>query len=481
MPKKIQQWIKRITDSEMPVFSRTAQEIISVSQGDETSAAQLSKVVLKDAAMTSRILKLANSVYYKRSDQQFSTISRAIMLLGFDTVRSMCLTIALIDGLEHGTNRKYLINEMARSLHAATQARIIAIERNDESPEEVYISTLLYHVGDLAFWCFCNDQESEKMDSALQQPDISPTQAQREVLGFSLKELGTTLARAWSLSNLLQNALEKPVSQNERAQSIILSQQLASACEKSWHSDKTLTITKKISALTGSKLEHITQKLHDGARQAAEDSTHYGAKSIASNIPLPSQDDKPGNNNDNPHQDLHHYPQPDSDQQLLILRELTRLTAQSGQLNIVMETVLDGLHNGVGLDRALFALVTPDRQSLSSKYALGDNNGILNRKFSFNLANPYANILKLCMKKQQPLWLNPDSDTVLTEKLSDKLIEITGTQHFFIAPIIVSNKTIGLYYADRQPSKRPLDQESFDNFQFFTQQSNLVLNHLRKQ
>lgn len=459
----------------MPIFGRTVQEVVSVSQDGDTSAAQLSKVVLKDAAMTSRILKLANSVYYKRSEHNFSTISRAIMLLGFDTVRNMCLTVALVDSLVQGNNHKHLIREMARSLHAATQARIIAIEREDESPEEVYISTLLYHIGDLAFWCFCNE-EGKQMEAALRQPGVTPEKAQREVLGFSLNELSAGLAREWSLSNLLQSTLENPDSKEERTRSVVLSQQLAIATEQGWKSNEVLRLTQELAKLTNSKTSSITEKLHEGAKQAAKDSTYYGAKVVAQVIPLPSQfADEQLETDDIIAQQ---YPEPDSGQQLKILQELTKLTAQTTDLNKVMEMILEGIHSGVGMDRALFALMAPDRQSLHVKYVLGDEEDRLKKNFTFKLNSQSAEILMFCIEREQSLWLDINSPAELANKVSDKLIDITGTTTFVIAPIVVKSKVIGLYYADRCLSKRTLDQESFDNFQFFTQQSNLILNHL---
>jgi len=484
----IQSWIKRITDNEMPIFGRTVQEVVSVSQEDDTSASKLSQVVLKDAAMTSRILKLANSVYYKRGDQTFSTISRAIMLLGFDTVRSMCLTVALIDGLEQGNNRKHLVREMARSLHAATQARIIASERGDESPEEIYISTLLYHVGDLAFWCFCNEDEGARMEDAIAMPDATPIMAQREALGFSLNELSAGLAKAWCLGDLLQTTLDNPRNKNERTRSVVMAQQLAIASEQGWESSKTLRLTKELANLASLDIDDMTEKLHEGARQAAESSTYYGAKLVAQNIPLPSQ---PGNElseesvdieqaiaEPNVEPSIEEHPEADSALQLAILRELTKLTAGSTNLNTVMEKILQGIHKGVGMDRALFALMTPDRQSLSVKHVLGDVTGRLQKNFSFTLNSQSAEVLAFCIKEQQPLCVDSNSSKKIINKLSNELIDVIGTTTFVIAPIIVKSRVIGLYYADRKLSERLLDSNSFDDFQFFTQQSNLILNHL---
>lgn len=477
MSKKqdIRSWIRRITDNEMPIFGRTVQEVVSVSEDDESSAAQLGQVVLKDAAMTSRVLKLANSIYYNRSGQKFSTISRAIMMLGFDTVRSMCLTVALIDSLVQGTHREHLVREMARSLHAATQARMIATERQDQEPEEVFISTLLLHIGDLAFWCFSNE-EGEQLDAALRQPGYTPEKAQREVLGFSLNELSAGLAKEWSLSELLQSTLQNPDSRDDRRRSVVLSHQLARAAEQGWQSTEVQRLTQELAKLTKTKASRIAEKLHQGAKQAVENSTYYGAKAVAQVIPLPPQFN--AEEMEIGEITAQQYPEPDQALQLQILRELTSLTSQTNDFNVVMEMILEGIHRGVGMDRALFALMTPDRKSLQVKYALGDEHDRLRKNFNFSLNRRDAEILMFSMAKEQSLWLDRNSSPELANKVSEKLTTAIGTQAFFIAPIVVKGKPIGLFYADRGASRRKLDQESFDSFQHFTQHSNLILSHL---
>ena len=107
----------------MPIFGHTVQRIISVAEDDDASANQLAQVVLQDASMTTRVLKLVNTTYYKTREESISTISRAVVLLGFDTVRNMCLSISLVDAFVRGNARDHLTYELAR-----------AIDRGDNSP-----------------------------------------------------------------------------------------------------------------------------------------------------------------------------------------------------------------------------------------------------------------------------------------------------------------------------------------------------------
>ena len=471
----MQSWIRKITDQEMPIFGRTVQEVISISEDDQSSAAHLGQVVLKDASMTSRILKLANSTYYNPSRQTYSTISRAIMMLGFDTVRNMCLTVSLIDSLVQGVNREYLVREIARSLHAATQARMLAEARGEKNVEEIFISTLLLHVGDLAFWCFCG-KEGEKLNQAIKDSPHSAERVQREVLGFSLSKLSAGLAKEWGLSRMLQNTLNNPGATDARTQTIQQSYAVAEAAEKGWDSEQMAELTDTLADITGLAPKLLTAKLHHCAKEAADNSTYYGAKFVADVIPVPPSHKTEAENAELP--EASPYPDTDPGLQLKILRELASISASQVNFNVVVEMILEGIHRGIGMDRALFALLTPDRKALRSKYVLGDPQQQLSNAFNLSTAAQDAHLAIYAMRKNEPLWIDQHSPGEYKKMVTAGLKKIIHTDAFFLAPIVVKNKPIGVFYADRQPSLRPLDQDIYDSFQHFTQQANLVLNHL---
>jgi len=52
--------------------------------------------------MTARLLRVANSPMYNLSGRAISTVSRAVVMLGFDAVRSLCLSIAVVEAVAHG-------------------------------------------------------------------------------------------------------------------------------------------------------------------------------------------------------------------------------------------------------------------------------------------------------------------------------------------------------------------------------------------
>jgi len=133
----LETWVDRLRSQDMPIFSATLAAIGEVAGDEASPTSALGTIILRDAGMTARVLRMANSVFFRGESQRVSTISRAIVVLGFDTVRNIAVSVALIDAFLAGGVRERVAAEMARCFHAAVHARHAASVRGDASPEEV--------------------------------------------------------------------------------------------------------------------------------------------------------------------------------------------------------------------------------------------------------------------------------------------------------------------------------------------------------
>jgi len=478
-------WIARLNQEDMPIFGRTVQAIVSIAEDSESSISELANVILQDSSMTSKVLRLANTAFYNPSNRSVSTVSRAVMLVGFDTIRAISLTLALVESIVRSGNRDHLMAELARSLHAATQARSLARTMGDSAAEEIFVATLLYNVGELAFWCFAKE-EGEALISARAR-GLSKEEAEQAVLGFSFSRLTRQLVKDWQLVPLLADALDPSKKNDIHTQIISISHELSAAAEKGWESKQVHDVTHKIAKLAKLPEDEIAASLHRNAREAASVSRSYGIGKVASIIPTPhtgkgksaaSTEDvwDMGEHWDGQNDELTGY---NPSLQPSILRDMTTLLMEKPDFNLLLEMALEGIYRGVGMDRALFALITVDRQHIKARFALGLEREILRNRFRFSMAPGRPSPFKMILDSHQPAWVgHPQSP--LNEFISDGIIDILGGASFFAAPIVVDGKGIGIIYADRLPSGRDLDQPSFDNFNFFAQQAGMGLNHIAK-
>ena len=207
LPRDAAGWVAHIRDSDMPAFGATVASVRQVTDDDRASAQRLAQVILQDAAMTTKVLKLANSALYNPARQTVNTISRAIVVLGFDTVAEMTLGIRLVDTLLTGGVRERVVDGMAHSFHAAVQARGLAVQLGDPRAEEIFIAALLSRVGEMAFWCF-GGTTAEELDAALREPSAVADEVQQRVLGFRLRQITSGLVREWRLGALAQSVAD---------------------------------------------------------------------------------------------------------------------------------------------------------------------------------------------------------------------------------------------------------------------------------
>jgi HD-like signal output (HDOD) protein len=471
-PRAAGEWIAHIREQDMPALGATVALVHAVTGDDRASTDRLAQVILQDAAMTTKVLKLANSAFYNPARQGVSTISRAIVVLGFNTVAEIAIGIRLVDALLAGGVRQRVIDEMAQSFHAAVQARAIAALRHDKRSEEVFIAALLSRVGEMAFWCF-GGQTAVRLDKHMQSSEQTAEEAQMTVLGFRLRQLSVGLARDWKLGALLQSVLESGARAGPAEQAIRLGQRLAAELENGWDAPGARRLVSELAGFVGLPEPELRAQLAASSREAARIACYFGADEAARCIPLAGWAEVEPDTEPELVEACPVPSEPDPRLQLRILRELSGRIAQGANLNEVLQLVLEGIYRGVGFDRVLFALLTANRQQLVGKTCLGAGGEALRQRFIFSLDNTPGDLFNEFFRKPRALRIEPGRATPGVRV--DRLQLVTNAELACIAPILVQGRAIGMFYADRLDAGRGIDDESFEAVQLFAQQVSLAV------
>lgn len=160
-----QAWVAYLSRVELPVLANTLKRINELTDSSST-VNELAEVIINDAQLTSQVLRLSNTVFYNQTRVQVSTVSRAITLIGFDSVKSMAISSLIVDSLLRRSSRPQLLKCLARAIHAAVQARSLLPKRNEQALEEVFIGALLMNIGELAFWA-CDTEQAVELEQRL--------------------------------------------------------------------------------------------------------------------------------------------------------------------------------------------------------------------------------------------------------------------------------------------------------------------------
>ncbi len=195
--------------SDFPALSESVSTINKITGSDKESIASLSNSILKDFSLTNKILRLVNSVYYRQSGGgNISTISRAVLVLGFDAVRNISTTVMLFEHLQNKVNASQLKEEFLRANLAAILAKDIGEKTSSRDVEQVFICSMFHNLGRLLSQFYFPD-ESEEIKRVIEQKPCSEEAATVQVLGLSFEDLGIGIARTWGFPNLIVNSMRK--------------------------------------------------------------------------------------------------------------------------------------------------------------------------------------------------------------------------------------------------------------------------------
>ncbi len=196
--EKIRRKVKSIKS--LPTLPAVAQKVSKMAESDNTSATQLGKIIGTDQALSGRVLRLVNSSFYGFPGR-ISSISSAIVLLGFDVVKSLIISVSVFEMMEKG-----IIGLWDHSLGCAVASRLIAKRIEDCDAEEISTAGLLHDIGKVVVSMQLSDNY-EDIRSLIDEKKIIFSQAEKEVLGFTHEDIGWWLTESWNLPVSLQEPI----------------------------------------------------------------------------------------------------------------------------------------------------------------------------------------------------------------------------------------------------------------------------------
>jgi HD-like signal output (HDOD) protein len=196
-----------MTTRDLPAMPQVASKVLELSSDPNTSAIQLQQIISDDQAMTARILKIANSAMYSCS-RKVKTLTEAIVMLGFNSIRSLVVTSAARN-LYNTRNATSGLKERLlweHSIGVAFACRLLVQDRVPSLAEEAFLAGLMHDIGKLVL----NLRVPEQFDEIVQvvYNDNRPfAETEKEILGFNHAEVGALLVNKWNLSPVLEETI----------------------------------------------------------------------------------------------------------------------------------------------------------------------------------------------------------------------------------------------------------------------------------
>jgi eukaryotic-like serine/threonine-protein kinase len=461
---------------DFPGISSHIREITQCS-GDTSrrSVGELSNAVLKDYAATQKLLRLANSSYYGNFGGNIHTISRAIVVLGFEQVRTTALGLILFENLKNGKHSTRLMEALLGSLFSAMLARNLARDHGNVDSEQAFVCTLFHDLGKMLVLYYF-PEEADEIRILIEQ-DVPEEKAVRQVLGVSHERLARSVLEDWNFPREIVSAVEKPppgplppthdpdqrlhritTLASEMADTIMHSplaeqDRRLAALQKRYRQALGVDArrTKKVMQEAREDLERFLSVVKlpmEGQQHLLRLQTHLGAGDAGDDtmVEMLDRSDKPT---------ATEQPQQTPTEQVANLMEgLTEMVAAlvgDFELDTLMQSVLENVFRTLGLRRILLMLADADRSTLLTHTAFGHDADTLTGRLRLGIAEG-RDILSLAMHQGKDLVITDSHDPKISRYIPSDLREVLDAKSFLLLPLLIRERSIGLLYLELRGS-----------------------------
>jgi eukaryotic-like serine/threonine-protein kinase len=484
-PSTVEVLLDRLRQNgDFPALGSTLSSINRIVSTETEHACVLTGAILKDVSMTNRLLRIVNAVAYRQFGGSISTVSRAIDILGFNTVRNLALSLTLIEHLHDRTQASALQEEIVACYVSGLAALELADKFRLRDPEQAFVCSMFRRLGRLLVLFFLND-EARAIEKLLTTQPFDEDRAARKVLGLGYEELGMAVAKAWNLPDTIVNAMQPagerptslPASADQRIRLLAevsnnLADALRSTDEKERgarfarleHRYAALALGKD--AMTGAINESMTGLLRDADALGIGKSSATllaAAKTITrspvANISATS-DDAPSAEapcapvtalnalNERLDQSARHA------KLVAGIQSITNALASDFNLDTILGTILETFFRAMPFARVLFFVVDPSRQSMRCRIGFGlDAEAFVKEAYTIPL-DGMRTVFHAAAGLGNDLSIEDIEAEKIRAYIPDWYRKRMPARGMLLLPVSVGSKRIGMIYADVDDSAK---------------------------
>ncbi len=531
VPTGLEQWIELLRDKLLPVPAPTIALLRRQLNDPLVSLQQLNPIISRDPVLAMHCVSLANRLN-RNPDTDVSTIELAVSTLGLDRITELATTLPAIKLNLASVPHKQYFHALADSYHAATQALILCRYKDPTIINSTRTAALFYGIGYWALWRYAPTQMSQiKVRIHEQQQDSAF--AETEVLGCTVQQISEQLIEHWRLSRLAVEALQHQTSpdaemlqqihqqatdseqldeEQQRSAKLLLNSPfypvklanwLALTAPVGWHHPKTLRIEQLISDLMLKPLDEVISALHQTCVKASREHPIPGLMSPAAMmLLLPSAlilnyrfgdagkaDTKPAvkeaatpkavasskSSTTASNTVIDKY----RDHALFqsILQQLTEPPPSVNNRNQILDLLLKGAVDGLGMERMLsYQVNSARRMTPIGNRGCRSNEPLTN--LTLNLETP--SLFKQMTHKAMTLWINDDNRDKALAALPERFKSICHPHSFILCSLFGVEPQPLILYADLQHSDRRIDAFQLQQFKRLTKAADNCLKQVGK-
>jgi len=198
MDRLVLQAVKHLED--LPTLPTVAIEVMSLSRSPDVSIKAISECIHKDPPLAAKVLKIANSAFYRRGSQEVETLHRAVLMLGLNEITNITTSVSVLSSLGSRKSQGEVIRRKFWYHCIATGliARRIDVRLGTRLQGREFVGGLLHDIGKIILDEYFHDQFMQAHAQSIERR-CSMFEVEEEIMGTTHMEIGHFLARKWGL------------------------------------------------------------------------------------------------------------------------------------------------------------------------------------------------------------------------------------------------------------------------------------------
>ncbi len=471
--------------SDFPAMSASVGRIQSMATSENESVNSVTNEILKDVALTNKLLRLVNSAHFSRGGN-INTVSRAVTLVGFNGIRNMALSLVLLEHMQDKAHAGQLKEEFLRSLMAgAIGGELCPVQRESE---ESFIGAMFQNLGRLLVQFYFPEEASQvrKLMQSGREP-VTELAAATSVLGISFEELGLGIAKSWGLPPSIQSCMRKPtgapptVAPRDSAERVrwiaLASNEIADVLLHGNPKDAAANIAKvnskyaRVMGISTADAEAATakarQKLVDLA-SAMEIRVAPGS-AAAKLLQLPDAE-APAVSSHGTDPDVNlgklelqatntwgpgETPIPPStsshvsDTLSAGIQDITNAMVDDFKLTDVLRMILETMYRALAFDRIIFCMRDAKTETITGRFGLGGGVEPLVKIFKVPLKAAAPDLFAVVCVKGADTMISDATESRIVQRLPQWYRTSLNAPTFLLLPLQIKGAPFGLIYADK--------------------------------
>lgn len=454
---------------DFPALSHTISELNRAIGNENSRANILSNIILRDISLTKKLLRLVNAAHYgSYGSQPISTISRAVVILGFDAVRDAAVSLLLFEHLHDRADVDELKGEAVDSFYRGILGRLLAAGAGVRDSEEAFISALFRDLGRLMAR-FHFYEKSQEVVRLMAEDLLGEQTAALRVFGVDYDQLGLAIAKHWHFPPTILHAMAplddgniKPSPSDGGRLQIVAS--LARDLHRvvaGKHPEEQEQAIDTIYIRYRDATQITRESLAETARKAVEtlrgEAVIMGVDiSKSKSLPLPPKGKYAlAKANEESNQENHSQnttdESADNDPTSILalgMQDLTTMMLGSYHLADVFKLAAELLYRTEIFDNVLICVLDRPSQSLVGRVGLGPKSMVMRGAFRIPLSFA-PDVFHAAISKAQDILISDATADNIRTRIPDWYARAANAHAFLLMPIVVDNRPLALIYADK--------------------------------